>query len=79
MSFGFTEIIIVLLVLLLVFGPGKIPQLGDAIGKGIKNFKKASKGSEDDAIDVTPKNPGQLGSQSANPTGTPADKAKDKV
>ena len=53
MPIGFTEIIIVLLVVLLIFGPSKIPQLGDAIGKGIKNFKKAT--THDDSIDVTPK------------------------
>jgi TatA/E family protein of Tat protein translocase len=37
---------------LLVFGANKIPQLGDALGKGIRNFRKATR--EDDAIDVTP-------------------------
>jgi len=38
---------------LLIFGANKIPQLGDALGKGIRNFKKATK--DDDAIDVTPR------------------------
>ena len=48
---GTGELIIVLVIVVLVFGVGKIPQLGEAIGKGIKNFKKAT---ESDAIDVTP-------------------------
>jgi len=52
MRMGIGEILIVLVVVLLVFGANKIPQLGDAIGKGIRNFRKASR--EDDAIDVTP-------------------------
>lgn len=52
---GMGEIIIVLIVVILVFGANKIPQLGDGLGKGIRNFKKAL--GEDPAIDVTPKKP----------------------
>jgi sec-independent protein translocase protein TatA len=52
MRLGFGEILIILVVVLLIFGANKIPQLGDALGKGIRNFRKAS--SNDDAIDVTP-------------------------
>jgi len=53
MGLRLPELLIILAVLLLVFGANKIPQLGDALGKGIRNFKKASQ--EDDSIDVTPK------------------------
>jgi len=53
MGFGIGELIIVLIVVLLVFGANKIPQLGDGLGKAIRNFKKSV--SEDPAIDVTPK------------------------
>lgn len=61
MRLGFGEILVVLVVVLLIFGANKIPQLGDALGKGIRNFKKSSS-DEDDSIDVTPKSaPGQLG------------------
>ncbi len=42
MRLGTGEILVVLVVLLLVFGVNKIPQLGDALGKGIRNFRKAS-------------------------------------
>jgi sec-independent protein translocase protein TatA len=49
---GTGELIIVLVIVVMIFGAGKIPQLGRAIGEGIKNFKKAT---TDDAIDVTPK------------------------
>ncbi len=52
MHMGFGEILVVLAVILLIFGANKIPQLGDALGKGIRNFRKSSR--EDDAIDVTP-------------------------
>ncbi len=58
MRMGIGEILVILVVVLLIFGANKIPQLGDALGKGIRNFKKATK--DDDAIDVTPKaDPGQ--------------------
>ena len=53
MRLGFGEILIVLVVVLLIFGANKIPQLGDALGKGIQNFRKAT-GGGDDSIDVTP-------------------------
>ena len=65
MRMGIGEILIILVVVLLVFGANKIPQLGDALGKGIRNFRKSSR--EDDAIDVTPakSEPGQLSGGSA--------------
>jgi sec-independent protein translocase protein TatA len=53
MGLGMGEILVILVVVLLIFGANKIPQLGDALGKGIRNFKKSTK--EDDAIDVTPR------------------------
>ena len=47
------ELVLVLIIVLIIFGAGKLPQLGDSLGKGIRNFKKSSSGS--DEIDVTPK------------------------
>jgi sec-independent protein translocase protein TatA len=41
MRLGMGEILVILVIALLVFGPSKLPQLGDALGKGIRNFKKA--------------------------------------
>jgi len=52
---GVTELILILLIVLLVFGAGKLPQIGDALGRGIRNFKNATKGQKDEAVDVTPK------------------------
>lgn len=57
MGLRLPEVLIILVVLVLVFGANKIPQLGDALGKGIRNFKKAS--TDDDSIDVTPKSDAQ--------------------
>jgi sec-independent protein translocase protein TatA len=55
MGLGFGELIILLIIVLLVFGAGKLPQIGDALGKSIKNFKRASSGH--DEIEVSPKKP----------------------
>ena len=52
---GMGELVIVLIVVLLVFGANKIPQIGDGLGRAIRNFKKGM--NEDPAIDVTPKKP----------------------
>jgi sec-independent protein translocase protein TatA len=52
-NLGFGELLLIFLVVLLVFGSSKVPQLGDALGRGIRNFKRTMSG--DDAIDVTPK------------------------
>ncbi len=41
MSLGPEKIIIILVVALLVFGPNKLPQLGEALGKSLRDFKKA--------------------------------------
>ena len=42
MRLGFGEILVVLVIALLVFGPSKLPQLGEALAKGIRNFKKGA-------------------------------------
>jgi sec-independent protein translocase protein TatA len=40
---GMQELIIILILVLIIFGAGKLPEIGGAIGKGIQNFKKATK------------------------------------
>ena len=42
------ELIIILVIILIIFGAGKLPEIGGGIGKGIKNFKKATSGNLDD-------------------------------
>ena len=51
-NFGFWEILIVLLVVLLLFGGKKIPELMKGLGKGVKNFKEGMKEVENDVKDI---------------------------
>jgi sec-independent protein translocase protein TatA len=46
------ELVLILIIVLIIFGAGKIPQLGEGLGKAIKGFKKSV--NEADALDVTP-------------------------
>jgi len=50
---GMPEMIVVLVIVLIIFGAGKLPEIGKGLGKGIRNFRKATSGT--DEIDVTPK------------------------
>ncbi len=50
-NFGAGEIIVIALIVLLLFGGKKIPELMKGIGKGVKNFKEGVKGIEDDIND----------------------------
>ena len=47
---GMGELIVILLIVLVIFGANKLPQIGDALGRSIKNFKRASnvEGEDDD-------------------------------
>ena len=50
---GMPEMLVVLVIVLVIFGAGKLPEIGKGLGKGIRNFRKATSGM--DEIDVTPK------------------------
>ncbi len=59
---GMPELIIILVIILVVFGAGKLPEIGSALGKGIKNFKRASEGK--DEIEIKPKQDKDSGKES---------------
>jgi len=46
-----THLIFILLIVLIIFGPGKLPDLGRGLGKGIREFKEAMKGGMDGSSD----------------------------
>jgi sec-independent protein translocase protein TatA len=60
-SFGWMELLLILFIVLIIFGAGKIPQLGEGLGKAIKGFKKAV--HEPEPVEATatpvPDQPGQ--------------------
>jgi sec-independent protein translocase protein TatA len=83
-SFGWMELLLILIIVLIIFGAGKIPQLGEGLGKAIKGFKKSV--NEPDAIDVTPPpadqpaaaQPSQLAQgQAAPPPAAPAQQGQE--
>ena len=52
-SIGFPELMVILVIVLLLFGANKLPEIGSSLGKAIRNFKRSS--SEPDEIDVNAK------------------------
>ena len=47
-SFGWPEALVILVVVLVIFGAGKLPQIGGALGKSIREFRKAKEGLDED-------------------------------
>lgn len=50
---GMPELIVILVIVVVLFGGARLPEIGKGVGQAIRNFKKAT--SEPDEIDVTPK------------------------
>ena len=48
---GMPELVVILVIIVIIFGAGKLPEIGSGIGKGIKNFKNATKDDEPKKID----------------------------
>ncbi len=64
-SIGGTELLVIMLIALLIFGPRKLPELGRSIGKGLSEFKRASndlKRSLEEELEVDePSRPNKIG------------------
>ena len=45
---GFPELLLILVIVVLIFGVGRIPELGKGLGEGIRNFRKGIKGEENE-------------------------------
>jgi len=54
-SLGLPELLLILLIVIIIFGAGKLPQLGKGLGEGIRNFKDSIKGEEPPKKDGPPK------------------------
>ena len=53
-SFGPLEIILILVIVLIIFGVGRLSDVGTGLGKGIRNFKKAMSGTDDEKAEDKP-------------------------
>ncbi len=52
---GMPELIIILVIVLIIFGAGKLPEIGAGLGKGIRNFKKATTDAVEESNEKTEK------------------------
>jgi sec-independent protein translocase protein TatA len=64
-SIGVAELIVILMILLLVFGGSRLPQIGEGMGRAIRGFKRGV--ASDDAIEVTPAEGGGGAKRGAGP------------
>jgi sec-independent protein translocase protein TatA len=75
-NLGFTEIMIILVVVLLLFGAKRLPEVGASIGKGIREFKRSLTDTQDaimgndDQRNLPPRQPEET-TQSKSPSGEP--------
>jgi sec-independent protein translocase protein TatA len=52
MGIGFPELMIILVIIMIIFGAGKLPEIGSAFGRSIKNFKSSMKEAEEEEAQV---------------------------
>ena len=82
-GFGWMELLLVLVIVLIVFGAGKLPQLGEGLGKAIKGFKKSVHEPEPEQItdqQATPVQAIPAGQAVATgPTGAPVQREAGKA
>ena len=69
-GFGSTELLVVLLIILVLFGGSKLPSLAKGLGQSVKEFKKASRDDEDEKPADAKKTEANPGNTTNTPTGT---------
>lgn len=48
MGIGFSELLVILIIIMIIFGAGKLPEIGSAFGKSIRNFKQSMKEAQEE-------------------------------
>jgi len=66
-SMGITELVLILFIVLIIFGAGKLPQLGEGLGKAIKGFKKSVHEADAIELEAQQKQEGQSPADAAVP------------
>ena len=66
---GLWELLVIMVIVLIIFGANKLPEIGGGLGRAIKNFKRAT--TEPEEIDITPRQD----TQKEVPTDKPGDNA----
>ena len=61
MGLGFQELFLILIIIIVLFGASRLPQLGRGLGEGISNFKRGLKSSQDDDAEQLPDDSGNNG------------------
>ena len=87
MGIGFPELMIILVIIMIIFGAGKLPEIGSAFGNSIKNFKKSMKDAEEiqeaatQESTVTEENSGddQPSQESTTENATPTQEVKENL
>ncbi|MBI4384999.1 MAG: twin-arginine translocase TatA/TatE family subunit [Nitrospinae bacterium] len=74
MGIGFSELAVILVIIMIIFGAGKLPEIGSAFGKSIRNFKQSMKEAE--AVDA--EQPAAEGAKTPEGAQTATAKAADK-
>ena len=70
-SLGFTELVLILIIVLIIFGAGKLPQLGEGVGKAIKGFKKSVHEADVIEAEAQQQQSAQVNSQETGQTSPP--------
>jgi sec-independent protein translocase protein TatA len=66
-TLGAPELIIILVIIILIFGVGKLPEVGQALGKGIREFRGAADGPSEDELSDRPAPPAPAGVEAPRP------------
>ena len=72
MGIGFPELMVILVIIMIIFGAGKLPEIGNAFGRSIKNFKTSMKEAEEESGDQVAKAEGGDTAELPNPENAPA-------
>jgi sec-independent protein translocase protein TatA len=72
MGLGFPELMIILVIIMIIFGAGKLPEIGSAFGRSIKNFKTSMKDAEQEEIAAEDQAEGSIeGAEAEDPKAVP--------